>query len=601
MPMTAKKDSDMTSYIARDVTPLERRFALSPTGARDLKRGILYSTLLNLTFILPSVFVFIFFSDFLRPAFGRGEAKYGWQLYLILALAFTLVTAVVSYLQYSSTFMAVYRESADRRIRVAEKLRRLPLSFFGRHDLSDLTSTVMADNTELEHTFSHAVPQLFASIISVVLITLSLCFYDWRLSVALLAPLPLVVLIVLVTRRMLRGRFQESYRLKRQVTEDIQQGLENIREIKAYRGEQAYLRALDHSLNVLEEEMIRDELLASVCMNASVVLLRLGLAFVAILGASLLQAGTLDLMAYLVFLVFGSSVYIPIEEVLNYSILLSYLDVRISRMRQIDEMPTQTGKTEVSVRRYDIAFDHVSFAYEPGREVLHDISFTARQGEVTALVGPSGGGKSTIAKLAARFWDIEEGRITLGGRDISQIDPEALLAHFAIVFQDVVLFNASVMDNIRIGRSGATDAEVIEAARLARCEEFVSQLPEGYDTLIGENGQKLSGGERQRISIARALLKDAPVILLDEATACLDVENETLLQQGISELVRDKTVLIIAHRMRTIRRADQVIVLREGRITESGSPEELLAQGGDFAAMVALQMKEREEIAEKIK
>ena len=601
MPMTAKKDSDMTSYIARDVTPLERRFALSPTGARDLKRGILYSTLLNLTFILPSVFVFIFFSDFLRPAFGRGEAKYGWQLYLILALAFTLVTAVISYLQYSSTFMAVYRESADRRIRVAEKLRRLPLSFFGRHDLSDLTSTVMADNTELEHTFSHAVPQLFASIISVVLITLSLCFYDWRLSVALLAPLPLVVLIVLVTRRMLRGRFQESYRLKRQVTEDIQQGLENIREIKAYRGEQAYLRALDHSLNVLEEEMIRDELLASVCMNASVVLLRLGLAFVAILGASLLQAGTLDLMAYLVFLVFGSSVYIPIEEVLNYSILLSYLDVRISRVRQIEEMPVQTGKAEVTIRRYDIAFDHVSFAYESGREVLHDISFTARQGEVAALVGPSGGGKSTIAKLAARFWDIEEGRITLGGRDISQIDPEALLAHFAIVFQDVVLFNASVMDNIRIGRSGATDEEVIEAGRLARCEEFVSQLPEGYDTLIGENGQKLSGGERQRISIARALLKDAPVILLDEATASLDVENETLLQQGISELVRDKTVLIIAHRMRTIRRADQVIVLREGRITESGSPEELLAQGGDFAAMVALQMKEREEIAEKIK
>jgi len=599
--MTAKKDSDMTSYIARDVTPLERRFALSPTGARDLKRGILYSTLLNLTFILPSVFVFIFFSDFLRPAFGRGEARYGWQLYLILALAFTLVTAVISYLQYSSTFMAVYRESADRRIRVAEKLRRLPLSFFGRHDLSDLTSTVMADNTELEHTFSHAVPQLFASIISVVLITLSLCFYDWRLSVALLAPLPLVVLIVLVTRRMLRGRFQESYRLKRQVTEDIQQGLENIREIKAYRGEQAYLRALDHSLNILEEEMIRDELLASVCMNASVVLLRLGLAFVAILGASLLQAGTLDLMAYLVFLVFGSSVYIPIEEVLNYSILLSYLDVRISRVRQIEEMPVQTGKAEVTIRRYDIAFDHVSFAYEPGREVLHDISFAARQGEVTALVGPSGGGKSTIAKLAARFWDIEEGRITLGGRDISQIDPEALLAHFAIVFQDVVLFNASVMDNIRIGRSGATDEEVIEAARLARCEEFVSQLPEGYDTLIGENGQKLSGGERQRISIARALLKDAPVILLDEATASLDVENETLLQQGISELVRDKTVLIIAHRMRTIRRADQVIVLREGRITESGSPEELLAQGGDFAAMVALQMKEREEIAEKIK
>lgn len=574
------------------MTTLQHRFALSAMGARDLKRGILYSTLLNLAFILPSIFVFIFFTDFLRPAFGRGEARYGWELYLSLAVAFTLVTALIAYMQYTSSFMAVYRESADRRIRVAEKLRRLPLAFFGRHDLSDLTSTIMADNTELEHTFSHAVPQLFASLISVVLIILSLCFYDWRLSVALLAPLPLAVLIHLGTRRLLRGRFQENYRLKRQVTEDIQQGLENICEIKAYSGEEAYLEALDHSLHVLEGEMIRDELLASACMHSSVILLRLGLAFVAILGASLLQAGELDLVAYLVFLVFGSSVYIPIEEVLNYSILLSYLDVRISRMRQIDEMPTQTGKTEVSVRRYDITFDHVTFAYQEGQEVLHDISFTARQGQVTALVGASGGGKSTIAKLAARFWDIDAGRITLGGRDISQIDPEALLAHYAIVFQDVVLFNASVMDNIRIGRSGATDEEVRQAARLARCEEFISQLPEGYDTLIGENGQKLSGGERQRISIARALLKDAPVILLDEATASLDVENETLLQQGLSELVRDKTVLIIAHRMRTIRRADQVIVLRDGRITESGSPEELLARDGDFAAMVAQQTEQ---------
>ena len=574
------------------MTTLQRRFALSAMGARDLKRGILYSTLLNLAFILPSIFVFIFFTDFLRPAFGRGEARYGWELYLSLAVAFSLVTALIAYMQYTSTFMAVYRESADRRIRVAEKLRRLPLAFFGRHDLSDLTSTIMADNTELEHTFSHAVPQLFASLISVVLIILSLCFYDWRLSVALLAPLPLAVLIHLGTRRLLRGRFQENYRLKRQVTEDIQQGLENICEIKAYSGEEAYLEALDHSLHVLEGEMIRDELLASACMHSSVILLRLGLAFVAILGASLLQAGELDLVAYLVFLVFGSWVYIPIEEVLNYSILLSYLDVRISRMRQIDEMPTQTGKAEVSVRRYDITFDHVTFAYQEGQEVLHDISFTARQGQVTALVGASGGGKSTIAKLAARFWDIDAGRITLGGRDISQIDPEALLAHYSIVFQDVVLFNASVMDNIRIGRSGATDEEVRQAARLARCEEFISQLPEGYDTLIGENGQKLSGGERQRISIARALLKDAPVILLDEATASLDVENETLLQQGLSELVRDKTVLIIAHRMRTIRRADQVIVLRDGRITESGSPEELLARDGDFAAMVAQQTEQ---------
>ena len=576
-------------FLLRLMTFLQHRLALSPSGERDFKRGVLYTTLLNIAFILPITFIFLFLSDYLRPLLGMGEPTYSWTLYAGLAIAFSVILYILSGLQYKSTFEAVYNESANRRIRVAEKLRRLPLAFFGQHDLSDLTSTVMADNTELEHTFSHAVPQLFAAVISVLLIALGLFFYDWRLALSIFWVVPLALVVILFARRLVAQRFIENYQLKRRVTEDIQQGIENIREIKAYNGEEAYLRDLNLSLMALEKEMIRDELLGSVLINTSVALLKLGLVSVIITGITLLETGKVDLMTYLIFLVFGAGVYAPVEEVFNYSILLSYLDVRIKRMREIEEMPTQTGKTDYGLRGYDITFSHVDFSYEEGKQVLRDISFTAKQGEITALVGPSGGGKSTIAKLAARFWDIDNGLITLGGEDISKIDPEALLSHFAIVFQDVVLFNTSVLENIRIGRQSATDEEVREAARLARCEDFITRLPDGYETVIGENGQKLSGGERQRISIARALLKNAPVILLDEATASLDVENETLMQEGISELVKDKTVLIIAHRMRTIRRANQVVVLRDGAVSECGTPDDLLARHGDFASLVERQ------------
>ena len=576
-------------FLLRLMTFLQHRLALSPSGERDFKRGVLYTTLLNIAFILPITFIFLFLSDYLRPLLGMGEPTYSWTLYAGLAIAFSVILYILSGLQYKSTFEAVYNESANRRIRVAEKLRRLPLAFFGQHDLSDLTSTVMADNTELEHTFSHAVPQLFAAVISVLLIALGLFFYDWRLALSIFWVVPLALVVILFARRLVAQRFIENYQLKRRVTEDIQQGIENIREIKAYNGEEAYLRDLNLSLMALEKEMIRDELSGSVLINTSVALLKLGLVSVIITGITLLETGKVDLMTYLIFLVFVAGVYAPVEEVFNYSILLSYLDVRIKRMREIEEMPTQTGKTDYTLRSYDITFSHVDFSYEEGKQVLRDISFTAKQGEITALVGPSGGGKSTIAKLAARFWDIDNGLITLGGEDISKIDPEALLSHFAIVFQDVVLFNTSVLENIRIGRQSATDEEVREAARLARCEDFITRLPDGYETVIGENGQKLSGGERQRISIARALLKNAPVILLDEATASLDVENETLMQEGISELVKDKTVLIIAHRMRTIRRANQVVVLRDGAVSECGTPDDLLARHGDFASLVERQ------------
>lgn len=569
---------------------LRQRFALSEKGARDFCRGVAWTTVFDIVLMLPAVFVFVFLDDTLRPLLGGTPSTgHGLAYYALLALAFMAVMYVVGVFQYRSTYTSVYDESANRRISLAEKLRRLPLAFFGEKNLSDLTATIMDDCTDLEHTFSHSVPQLFASLASIALIAVGMAFYCWQLAAALFWVVPVAMGILLLSNRSMRRSNTVNYKNKRAVTEVIQEGLDTIQEIKSYGQESRYTAKLDRAVDYYERVMTRGELMLGVLVNGSQSILKLGLATVVIAGAGLVAAGTVDVFTFLVFLVIGSRVYSPINEVLNNIAALSYLKIRINRMNEMERMPVQEGADVRINGNYDICFDNVNFSYETGKKVLNDVSFTARQGEITALIGPSGGGKSTAAKLAARFWDVNSGRITLGGVDISTIDPEALLRNFSVVFQDVVLFNASVMDNIRIGRRDATDEEVLRVARLACCDEFVSKLPDGYHTVIGENGQTLSGGERQRISIARALLKDAPVVLLDEATASLDVENETLIQAGISELVKNKTVLIIAHRMRTIANADKILVLGNGKIIEQGTPGELKARGGYFARMLTLQ------------
>lgn len=569
---------------------LRRRFALSEKGARDFCRGVAWTTVFDIVLMLPAVFVFVFLDDTLRPLLGGTPSTgHGLAYYALLALAFMAVMYAVGVFQYRSTYTSVYDESANRRISLAEKLRRLPLAFFGEKNLSDLTATIMDDCTDLEHTFSHSVPQLFASLASIALIAVGMAFYCWQLAAALFWVVPVAMGILLLSNRSMRRSNTVNYKNKRAVTEVIQEGLDTIQEIKSYGQESRYTAKLDLAVDYYERVMTRGELMLGVLVNGSQSILKLGLATVVIAGAGLVAAGTVDVFTFLVFLVIGSRVYSPINEVLNNIAALSYLKIRINRMNEMERMPVQEGADIRINCNYDICFDNVNFSYETGKKVLNDVSFTARQGEITALIGPSGGGKSTAAKLAARFWDVNSGRITLGGVDISTIDPEALLRNFSVVFQDVVLFNASVIDNIRIGRRDATDEEVLRVARLACCDEFASKLPDGYQTVIGENGQTLSGGERQRISIARALLKDAPVVLLDEATASLDVENETLIQAGISELVKNKTVLIIAHRMRTIANADKILVLGNGKIIEQGTPGELKARGGYFARMLALQ------------
>ena len=568
----------------------QNRFALSEKGAKDLRRGIFFSTLLNVALMLPPSYLFFFLMEYVDV--HRAAPPQSLWLYLLLALVALCIMFVVSRWQYNSTYVTVYAESAQRRITLAEKLRRLPLAFFGEHNLSDLTSTMMEDCAQLEETFSHAVPQLFAAGTSVVVVGIGLFSYDWRLALAVYWPVPLALLVLLLSVRSIDKAFTKHYKVKRALTEQIQEGLECVQEIKAYNGEEAYDRQLDERLNVYEKALVSSELVTSSLVNVSAVLLKLGLPSVLLLGAWLMQRGDVSLFVYLAFVLVSAMVYNPIQDVCTHMVVLSYLDVRIKRMRQIEAMPTLDGSKDVEVNGYDIAFRGVSFSYETGKQVLHDVSFTARQGQVTALVGPSGGGKSTAAKLAARFWDVDEGEVTLGGKNIAEMDAEALLKNYAVVFQDVLLFNASVADNIRIGKRNATDDEVRRAAWLAQCDDFIRSMPQGYDTIIGENGETLSGGERQRISIARALLKDAPVILLDEATASVDAENETKIQAGISELVRNKTVVIIAHRMRTVLNADHIVVLDGGTVREQGSPQELLKENGEFARIVRLQLSD---------
>ena len=570
---------------------IKRRFALSTKGAKDFCKGVFFTTLLDIVLMLPAVFVFLFLEEYLRPVFQpSASVTHGILYYSILGIVFMIVMYIFAVLQYRSTYTTVYDESANRRISLAEKLRKLPLAFFGEKNLSDLTATIMDDCTDLEHTFSHAVPQLFASIISILLITVGMAFYNWQLTIALFWVVPLAAAILLFSKKEIQKSNESNYLNKRMVTEHIQEGLDTIQEIKSYNQERDYLEKLDASIDTYEKVLTRNELVLGILVNGSQSVLKLGLASVIIVGANLLASGTIDLFTYLIFMVIGSRVYAPVGEVMNNIAALFYLDVRISRMNEMEALPVQHGTTDFTPKGYDIEFQQVDFAYEQGKQILKNLSFTARQGEKTALVGPSGSGKSTAARLAARFWDIQSGKITLGGQDISRIDPETLLTNYSVVFQEVVLFNASIMDNIRIGKRDATDEEVRRVARLAQCDEFVTKMPQGYQTIIGENGETLSGGERQRISIARALLKDAPIVLLDEATASLDVENETKIQAGISELVRNKTVLIIAHRMRTVANADKIVVLENGSVAEMGTPEELKKKNGIFARMVNRQV-----------
>ena len=566
------------------IEKIQHATASSPEGAKGLVKGVLACVFQNMAFMLPTCLLYFLVKDLLNGT-TSGKAVF-YLLGCIVCFGLILLT---TWFQYNGTYFTTYKESGIRRLALAERLRKLPLSFFGKRDLADLTSTIMSDCEVLEKTCSHFIPGLFGSLISTVIIALSLFAFDWRMALAALWVIPVSIAIVLGSYRV-QDRIQaRTMAVKMDCADGIQEYIETLRDLKASNAEQGYLSGLSKKIRAVEKQSVAAELETALFVSSASMVLKLGISSVALTGSVLLVNGSIDVLPLFLFLMAASRMYDPMQGALQNLAAVIAMRTNVGRMNEILEYPVQTGSETMTNQGCDIVFDHVGFAYNSGETVLKDVSFTAKQGEVTALVGPSGGGKTTVSRLAARFWDNQKGCITVGGMDISKIDPEKLMSLYSIVFQDVTLFDNTILENIRLGRKGATDEEVLAAAKLANCEEFAEKLPDKWNTNIGENGCALSGGERQRISIARAFLKDAPIILLDEATASLDVENETAIQEALSRLIKNKTVLIIAHRMRTVAGADQVVVLSGGIVAEQGSPAELYARKGLYTHMVDLQ------------
>ncbi|SFD32524.1 ABC transporter ATP-binding protein [Clostridium uliginosum] len=570
---------------------LKNRLSLSDKGAKDLVKAMFACTVTNISFMLPVGLLYLVVEGMIGRYLGVEGKVYPITMYVGISVIFLFAIFICEKVQYNATFLASYEESATKRITIAEKLRKIPLSFFGKRDLTDLTTTIMGDCAGLETSFSHFIPELFGAIMSVVIVGIGLLLYNWKLGVSLLWVIPVAFLLTLSGKKTVKESNKKLNELNLTNADSIQECIENIREIKGYNQEEEYLKHVEENLICQEKTNIKTELKMAVFVISSQMLLRVGVATMTLIGAKLITDGEIDFLTFLMFLIAASRVFDPLAIALENLAAIFATEFKIDRMKEIEGQVIQEGNDNAHFDNYNITFNHVNFTYDGNENVLNDVSFLAKQGEITALVGPSGGGKSTVAKLAARFWDITSGKIKVGGKDISNIEPEELLKKYAIVFQDVVLFNNTIMENIRIGKRGASDEEIIRAAKLSCCDEFINKLPKKYNTIIGENGSSLSGGERQRISIARALLKDAPIILLDEATASLDVENESKVQSAISKLVKNKTVLVIAHRMRTIAEADHIIVLEDGKVAEEGIHKNLLDKKGIYNKLWTLQTK----------
>jgi len=566
---------------------LKHKYALSTQGAKDMIRACICVTITNIALMMPAGILYSLIKDLLEGTLTRERIPF----YAVASVAVLLVIAVTNFIQYNATFLTTYRESGVRRTAIAEKLRKLPLSYFGKKNISDLTTNIMGDCAQIETASSHWIPELIGAVISVSIVGISLFFaFDFRMVLASFWVIPVAFIIIITASGAQKNAVRENSAVKMTMTDGIQECLESIRDLRANNAEERYMDELEGKIRDVEKMALITELKMAIYVNSAAIILKIGIGTTAVVGGALFAKGEISLLTFFMFLMLVARLYDPMQITLqNFAAIIS-CGIQCERLDEVLSTQIQTGDENLRNSGYDIVFDHVGFKYSDDTDVLKDVSFTAKQGQVTALIGPSGGGKTTISRLAARFWDVNEGKITLGGEDISGIDPETLLKNYSIVFQDVTLFNSSVMENIRIGKEGATDEEVMEAARLANCQQFVELLPDKYNTRIGENGSELSGGERQRISIARAFLKDAPVVLLDEATASLDAENETAIQEALSRLIKNKTVLIIAHRMRTIANADKIVVLKDGVVAEQGSPEFLSGYDSIYSRMTKQQM-----------
>lgn len=569
------------------VQMLKHKYALSDKGAKDMIRAFFAVTLANLALMLPVGLLYVLTSYLLDGDLPKEKLGF-FAAGIILSLILIILTTIF---QYRSTFLSTYIESGVRRRGLAEKLRKLPLSYFGKKDLSDLTNTIMSDCALIETGSSHWIPELVGSFISSAIIVISLFAFNWKMALAAVWVMPVAFLIVFFARRVMDSLNQKSLAYKLDCLDGIQEGLETVRDLRSNNMADTYMTGLNKKIKAVEKHSLVSEFVTAVFVSSAQMILKFGIGTVAVVGSTLLIQGEISVVTFFMFLLVVTRMYDPLQIALqNFAAIIS-LDTNCRRMDEILSHPEQTGRDRLDNKGYDIEFSNVAFSYNDGEQVLKDVTFTAKQGEVTALIGPSGGGKTTVSRMATRFWDYNKGKITVGGMEVAQIDPEKLMSLYSIVFQDVILFNNTIMENIRIGKKDATDEEVMQAARLAYCEEFVEKLPDKWNTMVGENGSELSGGERQRISIARAFLKDAPIILMDEATASLDVDNESLIQESISNLIQNKTVLIIAHRMRTVDGADKIVVLKDGVVAEQGSPAELKKQNGIYHHMMELQLE----------
>ena len=570
---------------------LRKKFALSEQGAKNLIKASICSAFANIVVISTASIVYIFLSNTIIPVLNGQTPTYSMGICITYTLTIIALMFFAYLLSYNSSYFAAYEESAEKRISLAEKLRKLPLSFFGKRDLADLTTTIMTDSAMLENAFSHFMPAVFGAMISMPIIIISILIYNWKMGLATLWVAPLALLLVILTKGLQKSFAKKSKQINLEYNDKITECIDNIKDIKSNNRQQAHIQSITKEFEKYEKQSIKSELGVAIPISGAGLILKIGLGTSLLAGIYLLANGTIDMLVFVVFVMMSTRIFEPIEVAFMNLGAVFAAQISIDRMKDIENTKSQEGAEEFNPNGYDIEFKKVGFSYGMEQKVLDELSFVAKQGEVTALVGPSGGGKSTAMKLSARFWDIETGSIEIGGVDISKIDPEELLKKISIVFQDVTLFNNSILENIRIGRKDATDEEVKAASKLANCDEFVNKMPDGYNSFIGENGKRLSGGERQRISIARALLKDAPIILLDEATSSLDIQNESLVQDAIARLIKDKTVLVIAHRMRTVAGADKIVCIKNGKVEEQGTYNELIEKDGLYKKMVELQVK----------
>ena len=562
-----------------------KKYAMSEKGALNLKKAIFSHTLVNLTKLFAPMIGFMFLFQYIGILKSIESYNFTSVHYIALIVVMMIVMFLIARWDYVRLYTNVYNESANSRIELAEKLKKLPLSYFGKRDLADLAETMMNDMNLYETIFSHAVPHIYSTAISTSIIALMLIFYNWKLALAALWVIPISILIIFLSKKSQKKIVQGWIDDNRKVFDNLQENIEQIEQIKSYNLEDRMLNDFFEKLNASTKQKTKGEVVAGTLTGIAAAILKLGIISVAVIGVNMLMAGEVSVLVYIAFLMLTASIYLPIEGIITFMSMIVMLDAVVGRIKEIKTMPVQEGKKDIDIKNYDIEFKDVYFGYDD-YSVINGVSFTAKQGEITALIGSSGSGKTTLTKLAARFWDIDKGKILIGGEDIGKIDPETLFKNFSIVFQDVILFNSSIKDNIKIGKKDATDEEIIRAAKIARCYEFIDKMPDGIDTVIGENGQRLSGGERQRISIARAILKDAPIILLDEATASLDVENESLIQEALSELIKEKTAIVIAHRLRTIRNANKIVLLNAGKIEAIGTDEELCKSSEFYKAML---------------